>query len=117
LVDQSLNGSKAVSLCRLDVILKSHIIQKWQSDINMSTICANYRMFKGEHKFEKYLDILEGKFLKSFTNFRMCNNDLPVEKDVVNRKYHACNLNEIGDKFHCLPTIELLLYPIDYAEI
>jgi len=31
-----------------------------QSDINMSTKCANYRMFKVEHKFEKYLDILEG---------------------------------------------------------
>ena len=59
-------------------------------------------MFKGEHKFEKYLDILEGKFLKSFTNFRMCNNDLPVEKDVVNRKCHLCNLNEIGDEFQFL---------------
>ena len=48
----------------------------------MSTKCANYRMFKVEHKFEKYLDILEGKFLNSFINFRMCNNYLPVEKDV-----------------------------------
>jgi len=37
-------------------------------------------MFKVEHKFEKYLDILEGKFLKHFINFRMGNNYLSVEK-------------------------------------
>jgi len=48
----SLQGSKSVLLCRLDVILKSQFIQKRQSDINMSTKCANYRMFKVEHKFE-----------------------------------------------------------------
>ena len=30
-------------------------------------------MLKVEHKFEKYLDILEGKLLNSFINFRMCN--------------------------------------------
>ena len=38
---QSVNGSKSVLLSRLDVILKSQFIQKWQSDINMSTKCAN----------------------------------------------------------------------------
>jgi len=47
------NGSKSVLLFRLDVILKSLFIQKWQSDINMSTKCANYRMLKVKHKFEK----------------------------------------------------------------
>ena len=73
----SLQGSKSVLLCRLDVILKSQFIQKRQSDINMSTKCANYRMFKVEHKFEKYL--AKGNFLNSFINFRMCNNYLPVE--------------------------------------
>jgi len=56
-----------VLLSRLDVILKSQFIHKWQSDINMSTKYANYRMFKVEHKFEKDLDILEGKFLNSFS--------------------------------------------------
>ena len=104
----SLQGSKSVLLCRLDVILKSQFIQKRQSDINMSTKCANYRMFKVEHKFEKYLDILEGKFLNSFINFRICNNYLPVEKgrwyrqDLINRQCRLCNLNEIGDEFHYL---------------
>ena len=72
---------------------------------------------------------LEGNFLNYFINFRMCNNYLPVEKgrwckqDHINRKCPLCNLNEIGDEFHYLfkchflQTIELLLYPIDYAEI
>ena len=32
----------------------------------MSTKCANYRMFKVEHTFEKYLDILKGNILKYF---------------------------------------------------
>ena len=64
---QSFNGPKSVLLSRLDVILKSQFIHKWQSDINMSTKYANYRMFKVEHKFEKDLDILEGKFLNSFS--------------------------------------------------
>ena len=86
-------------------------------------------MLKVEHKFEKYLDISEGNFFNSFINFRMCNNYLPVEKrrwckqDLINRKCRLGNLNEIGDEFHYLfkrhflQTIELLLYPIDYAEI
>ena len=58
------------------------------------------------HKFEKYLDILEGKFLNSFINFRMCNNYLPVEKGrwykqgLINRKCPLCNLNELGNEFH-----------------
>ena len=89
---QSFNGSKSVLHSRLDVILKSQFIHKWQSDINMSTKRANYRMFKVEHKFEKYLDILECNFLNSLINFRMCNNYLRVEKgrgykqDLINRK-------------------------------
>ena len=43
---QAFSGLKSVLLSRLDVILKSQFIQKWQSDINMSTKCANYRMLK-----------------------------------------------------------------------
>ena len=41
----SLQGSKLVLLCRLDVILKSQFIQKWQSDINMSTWTWNLISF------------------------------------------------------------------------
>ena len=84
-------------------------------------------MFKVEHKFEKYLDILEGKFLKHFINFRMGNNYLSVEKGrwyrqelinvvyVILMKYVMSSIIDLNAFF--LPTIELLLYPIDYAEI
>ena len=51
-----------------------------------------YRMYKTDHKFEKYFDIIDGKLLRSFVNFKMCNNGLPIEigrwlrQDINNRK-------------------------------
>ena len=38
-----------------------------------------YRMYKTDHKFEKYFDIIDGKLLRSFVNFRMCDNVVPIE--------------------------------------
>jgi len=37
-------------------------------------------MYKTDHKFEKYVDIIDGKLIRSFVNFWMCNNVLPIEK-------------------------------------
>jgi len=62
-----------------------------------------YRMYKTDHKFEKYFDIIDGKLLRSFVNFKMCNNGLPIEigrwlrQDINNRK---CTTNEVGDRCH-----------------
>jgi hypothetical protein len=39
---------------------------------------ANYKLFKGELKFENYLDILEDKD-KTLCRFRTTNHRLPVE--------------------------------------
>ena len=36
-------------------------------------------MYKTDQTFEKYFDIIDGKLLRSFVNFRMCNV-LPIEK-------------------------------------
>jgi len=63
-------------------------------------------MYKTDHKFEKYFDTIDGKLLRSFVNFRMCNNVLPIEKgcwvrqDINNRKCTLCNTNEVGDECH-----------------
>ena len=61
-------------------------------------------MYKTDHKFEKYFDIIDGKLLRSFVNFRMCTNVLPIEKgcwvrqDINNRKCTLCNTTEVGDE-------------------
>ena len=61
-------------------------------------------MYKTDHRFEKYFDIID--VLRSFVNFRMCNNVLPIEKgrwlrqDINNRKCTLCNTNEVGDECH-----------------
>ena len=63
-------------------------------------------MYKSDHKFEKYFDIIDGKLLRSFENFRMCNNVLPIEKgrwlrhDINKRKCTLCNTNEVGEECH-----------------
>jgi len=71
-----------------------------------SSKCFYYRIYKTDHKFEKYFDIIDGKLLRSFVNFRMCNNVLPIEKgrwkrqDINNRNCTLCNTNEVGDECH-----------------
>ena len=66
-------------LSRIETTLLSQFRQKWQSGVNTSSKCFYYRMYKTDHKFEKYFDIIDGK-LWSFVNFRMCNNALPIER-------------------------------------
>lgn len=82
--------------------------QSWSALLNESSKCVNYRMFKTEHKFEKYLISLPIKLRKTFTNYRLCNNRLPIETgrwasiDRNLRKCIHCNLNSIGDEYHYL---------------
>ena len=64
-------------LSRIETTLLSQFKQKWQSDVNTSTKWFYYRMYKTDHKFEKYFDIIDGKL---FCKFRMCNNVLPIER-------------------------------------
>lgn len=57
-------------------------------------------MYKSKH--ECYT---RGKLLKSFVDFRMCNNYLPVERDrwlrqeIRDRKCQLCNNSEVGDEY------------------
>jgi len=69
-------------LSRIETTLFSQFKQKWQSNVNNSSKCFYYRMYKTDHRFDKYFDIIDGKLLRSFVNFRMCNNVLPIEKVV-----------------------------------
>ena len=68
----------------------------------------NHRVFKFEHKFEKFYNTLDGKVLQSIINIRFGNNHLPIEKgrwsgiERSERKCKMCFLNEVGDEFHYL---------------
>ena len=63
-------------------------------------------MYKTDHEFEKYFNLFDGKRLRSFVNFKMCNNVLRIERgrwlrqDVNNRKCTLCNTKEVGDECH-----------------
>ena len=81
--------------------------QLWSVSVHESSKCVNYRIFKTEHKFENYLLNLPFK-LKSFINYRLCNNNLPTETgrwlniDRNLRKCILCNTNAIGDELRFL---------------
>ena len=79
--------------------------QLWSASVQSSK-CVNYRIFKTEHKFEKYLLNLQFKLRKSVINYRLCNYKLPIETgrwlniDRNLRKCTLCNTNAVGDEFH-----------------
>lgn len=106
--NQSFVGSKEMLLSKVEKCLQDQYAQTWHHDIFESNKCINYRMFKTEHKYEPYLDILSPFYVQRLINFRMCNNHLPVEKlrwaDIArnDRICNICNLRDIGDEFHYL---------------
>lgn len=53
--------------------------QIWNSAIETSSKGDNYKLLKGELKFENHLDILEDKDKFTFCRFRTRNHRLPVE--------------------------------------
>jgi len=55
-------------LSRIETTLLSKFKQKGQSDVNNSSKSFYYRMYKTDHKFENYFDIIDGKLLESFVN-------------------------------------------------
>ena len=89
-------------------ILESQSKQAWQNSLEQSSKCSNYKMYKTEHKFEKYLTLFPPRLLQKIICFRLCNSRLPIETgrwrgiDNSLRKCNLCNLNLIGDEFHYL---------------
>ena len=54
-------------------------IQEWNNFLETSPNAIIYRLFKTEHIYEPYLNILSLKNRKIFTRFRLCNHRLPIE--------------------------------------
>lgn len=104
-INQNPENTKWLS-SQVYLTLQDQYKQSWSTLINESPKCINYRIFKTEHKFENYLIDLPFKLRKNFTNFRLCNNKLPIETgrwhkiDRHLRKCNRCNANVIGDEYH-----------------
>ena len=89
-------------------ICNDQFLQKWHSEINLSSKCLAYRVFKTQLCFESYLVNLSPSLRVNFTKFRCLNIRLPIEAgsytqiDRINRKFTKCDRNALGDEFHAL---------------
>ena len=81
-------------------------IQEWTTFLETSPKAIIYRLFKTEHIYEPYLNILSLKNRKVITRFILCNHRLPIEtrrwlniprRDII---CIMCNQGCIGYEFH-----------------
>jgi len=86
--------------------LRQSYVEKWQQEVFNSRKCTNYRMFKRELKFEKYLVLLPTNLRINFTKFRLSNHKLPIELGRhldIERSERTCHLCEIiSDEYHAI---------------
>ena len=84
-------------------------IQNWRSDCDIGVKCYNYRLFKSDYMFEKYLIDLPDALEYIVCKFRTVNHKLPIETGRYTRiprnerVCKMCNSGQLGDEFHfCL---------------
>ena len=69
-----------------------------------NSLCINYKMFKCNLDFEKYLIILDEDLRITLTKFRCGSHNLPISDRRYNgiMDYHICPLcaRDVGDEFH-----------------
>ena len=109
-MEQQIRNNHCISEKWLKLVIKNNLIyqfkQIWNSSIETSSKGGNYKLFKGELKFENYLDILEDKDKFTLCRFGTTNHRLPVEvgrwKTIIreNRFCHLCSRRELGDEYH-----------------
>ena len=96
-------------LCReVKSRLEMQFMQKWNSDVQASRKCINYRIFKTNFKIEPYITELQPLSFIILSRFRTKNNRLPVEwgrwenVDCSQRFCNLCTGNMLGNEFHYL---------------
>jgi hypothetical protein len=88
--------------------LQDQFVQTWHSEINNNDFFYNYRMFKENFEFEKYLSILPSNLANAITKFRTLNHKLPVQKGRTvgiprqERICQRCTSGDLGDEYHYL---------------
>ena len=99
---------KSVSL-RLDDIAK----QEWSNEVDTNKLCLNYRLFKSDCSFEKYLLNLDARDRISLCRVRCGNHRLPVSESRYRTSGSLntctlCNSGEVGDEYHYVLTCTAL---------
>ena len=79
--------------------------QEWNSCLETLPKANIYRLFKTEHTYETYLNILALKYGSMFTRFSICSNIIPSEpgrwSNIRNERiYCICNQLGVGDELH-----------------
>ena len=80
--------------------------QNWNSDVQDSSHCRNYRLFKTNLRMETYLLKLSPTHAVDLCRFRCQNHRLPITQgrydgiEKAERKCTLCKQNAIGDEFH-----------------
>ena len=88
--------------------LTDQYYQTWKQNVYENSICTSYRIFKEEHKFEKYLIDLPIAHRNNILKFRLSCHRLPIQKqrylniDRNDRLCDLCDKQELGDEFHYL---------------
>ena len=88
--------------------LQDQYVQSWITEINRNELFFNYRMYKINFEFEKYLVKLPSTLASYMIKFRTLNHKLPIQRgriEKIERKFRYCNkctANDIGDEFHYL---------------
>ena len=84
--------------------IREQFLQKWSSEINISSKCINYRMFKTSLHLEDYLLTLSYYQRCTMARFRCRNHNLPIEagcRTNIPRNLRICELcNDLGDEFY-----------------
>ena len=103
IIAKSDNISKNVKKC-----LSDKFMLNWSNNVMNSAKCLNYRIYKSDFCFEKYLTVLPSDLRMYLCKFRCLSNKLPIETgrffniDRSERHCNLCNANELGDEFHYL---------------
>ena len=86
----------------------NQFIQKWRSEVNNSSKCLCYRIYKQDFSLESYLLKLPPMLRIPVSRFRCRNNRLPIETgsyENIERNLRfcdKCDMQALGDEFHVL---------------
>ena len=89
--------------------IKDCYLQDWNASITENSKLINYKMYKNNIDFERYLDVLDiRKFRYLYVNFRLGCHELEIEKGRyrnvprLNRICVLCSSNSVEDEYHFL---------------
>ena len=84
------------------------LYQNWNSSVNNSPKCLNYKLYKQIFEFENYLINVPTYIAKLFCKFRCMSHRMPmkgvgcfnIRREL--RTCHLCTYNVLGDDYHYL---------------